>query len=433
MYNIILCDKCNLCCSYCFAGTPNFGINDNGSTLSDVFMKDEFYAIILNFLHKSKISRVSLMGGEPTLHHGFKQMVLQALDKGFEVSIKSNATWCNDIADFFDQLSDVKMHYLLNVNNPISLGGNLWSLVCKNVSRLHGRQFDLQLNIDKPEFDYESVINLACESGCQRIAWNLVAPPSVGASNCDPCIDPRFVREVYSSRIVDFVIAANQCGIVTLGVHGVTPCMFTEKDFITLKKNNGKLNCKCRPVFDIYPDLSVQYCFPMQNFLGSAKLSNYQNIQEIGFSFMSKLIFLRSITYPLEDCLKCKYLTADSCDGGCLARRLKFKPDNFEEDFFERTVVTSNNFIIDSKNNSSHSGVKYVLHSKLSNEDLDLDEELWKILNYLKIQKRLLDLYENIVDIESDNSQTREAFQKLIISLLSRGILTLRPDSFLLT
>jgi len=312
MYNIILSGQCNLRCDYCFArerldassqqaratGGPNPTMN-----LGD-------YARVLAFLKASKVPVVSLLGGEPSLHPDFAAFVDMALKEGFVVSIKSNATWKEKILKEIRLFPNEGVHYLLNINNPRTLGEQLWMQVSENVRQVKDRDVDFQLNIDRPGFEYAYLLELARETRPQKIVWSL--SNLVKGTGADSFADPLAVRAKFSKRILDFVVEAGKEGIQTLGVHGITPCMFAEQDYQVLLASGGRLESTCRPVFDILPDLSVLFCFPVGEYFGRKQLENYRNLQELNMDFMEALAFLRSASYPLAECFDC-HLEGSSC------------------------------------------------------------------------------------------------------------------------
>ena len=65
MANIMITKRCNLNCGYCFA---NEFVNSDNSTDIDI---DGFKKILDFILSDGSEKRIGLIGGEPTLHHRF--------------------------------------------------------------------------------------------------------------------------------------------------------------------------------------------------------------------------------------------------------------------------------------------------------------------------------------------------------------------------
>lgn len=67
MANIMLNDHCNLNCSYCFAKST-YGKNINNISLKN-------FKAALDFILKDNEEMVGLIGGEPTLHPQFEEII----------------------------------------------------------------------------------------------------------------------------------------------------------------------------------------------------------------------------------------------------------------------------------------------------------------------------------------------------------------------
>ncbi len=76
--NILITNYCNQSCSFCFAN--KLMTKDSAKEMS---LKN--YISLLEYLKRSKINKVYLMGGEPTLHSNFKELFNVTIKKGFGV------------------------------------------------------------------------------------------------------------------------------------------------------------------------------------------------------------------------------------------------------------------------------------------------------------------------------------------------------------
>ncbi len=73
MANLAISERCNLTCSYCFAA-DYLGLRQARSQ----FMSLAQYDDLLDFLDRSGIDQVRLLGGEPTLHPQFDILIQKA-------------------------------------------------------------------------------------------------------------------------------------------------------------------------------------------------------------------------------------------------------------------------------------------------------------------------------------------------------------------
>ena len=83
MANLSITNVCNRRCVYCFA-------NDSKSELGKTYMEEGVYDAALNYLQRSGIKQVRLLGGEPTLHPAFISMVNKALERDFTICLFTN-------------------------------------------------------------------------------------------------------------------------------------------------------------------------------------------------------------------------------------------------------------------------------------------------------------------------------------------------------
>ena len=76
MANLIVSNMCNLNCAYCFA-KDYIGTAQHGSNLN--FIPLDSFENHLDFLDRSGIEQVRILGGEPTLHPEFPELLRAAL------------------------------------------------------------------------------------------------------------------------------------------------------------------------------------------------------------------------------------------------------------------------------------------------------------------------------------------------------------------
>ncbi len=431
MYNVFLLSTCNLRCGYCFADEVMGRAPSQGNAPGDAasMMSIEDYERILDFLEASQIGIVSLIGGEPTLHPDFFNIVELSLERGFSVSIKSNAVWKEDVRREIDLLPDEGVHFLLNINQPAALGTRLWQRVARDVAQLKGRSLDFQFNIDRADFEYQTILELASEVGPGKIVWslsNLVKGTASGSF-----ADPLAVREKYSERLLAFIREAGKRGVKTLGVHGITSCMFAEQDYRELLANGGRLESTCTPVFDILPDLSVLFCFPMSGYWGKKYIYDYSSLQELNMEFQETLAFMRSDLYPLAECHECEYARQEICHGGCIAQHLDGNqtPALIENHFFDHIPFLSKHFRVLKKSLNGNAQPKEVcfLDDMRSGKQYEIDRMLYSLLNSMDGQKSFADLYHEVFLRFEENTAVESIYQDVITQLINRGVLVLKP------
>src|SRR5512141_2870784 len=83
MTNLLLTNLCNRECSYCFAVSYR-------KAASGHYLSEDQYQQFLDYLDRSNIDQVRLLGGEPTLHPQFDSLVQSAWGRGKSVIVFSN-------------------------------------------------------------------------------------------------------------------------------------------------------------------------------------------------------------------------------------------------------------------------------------------------------------------------------------------------------
>jgi len=386
----------------------------------------EDFGKTLDFLEASGVSIVSLVGGEPTLHPDFTSIVQLSLERGFTVSIKSNATWHEKIGERIQELPDDGIHFLLNINHPSALGARNWQRIVQNVNQLTGVNVDFQFNIDRIDFDYEYILELARDVKPGKIVWSLsnlvIGEGSVSLT------DPIAIQELYSKRILAFIIEAGKLGVKTVGVHGITPCMFSDEDYAELLANGGNLESTCQPVFDILPDLSVLYCFPMSNFWEKKFIHDFQTIQELNLEFQGSLAFMRSDLYPRDKCSECDHFLTQTCYGGCIARHLDgYEIQANDQEFFDRVPLVAQRYQLERASSNGQSGDEYYLLDTRTEARYPMDPLLSALMIAVDGQRSFRDLYSDVFPKLENNTGVESIFQEIAEQLIKRGVLILKP------
>ncbi|MBT8489822.1 MAG: radical SAM protein, partial [Deltaproteobacteria bacterium] len=82
MPNILLTNYCNLNCPYCFAGKM---MSRKGNNISVHNFKKA-----VSYLKKNREKHVGIIGGEPTLHPRFLDLMTYVIEQGFKVQLFTN-------------------------------------------------------------------------------------------------------------------------------------------------------------------------------------------------------------------------------------------------------------------------------------------------------------------------------------------------------
>lgn len=318
MFNVIVFGKCNLACDYCFA-EDYMGIKE--SINDPKTMSHESYNDIVNFLSLSKTDHISLLGGEPTLHPNFNDFLKTAQKKDILISVKTNALFNRPLEVLFDGVNQERIFLHINLNNPSSMSKEKWEKTLQNIKKLKqsSMMVDFQINIADINFKYDYLWPVLEDFPKSNLYWTLTVPiAATGSSN--KAIDPFTVKSKLMPRVLELLDQAKKQGHKTLGVHGITPCLFP-KGFLEDNKDHHTLASECVPVFDFYPDDSVHYCFPLEGVESFPSYKSFKNLQEIQYKFLWQAARARPFLFPWDKCDGCVHALSGDCHGGCMANK----------------------------------------------------------------------------------------------------------------
>lgn len=311
MANICITGICNRACAYCFAG---MNVAEHRSEVP--YMEWATYVRCLDYAQRSGMDHVRLLGGEPTLHPRFNEMVAEALGRQLTVRVFSNGLMPERALGYLERIPAGKVIVLLNVNlrpdgEPDVAGQE------RTMQRL-GPALTLGLNISHPRHCRPYVLlNLIDRFGMAPTMRVGIAHPRVGGSNL--ALHPRYYAKV-GRELAAFMTEASSRGI-TVGLDcGFVPCMFPEEAQELLKAQHFGAT-PCNPILDILPTGEVIACYPLEG-LGRVMLTDAMDARGIREAFEGQLSQIRQILL-FPECEECAARQARVCHGGCLAASMR--------------------------------------------------------------------------------------------------------------
>lgn len=310
MPNIALLNYCNLQCPYCFANE----FIEEKKQLITIEQLDK----ILNFLKTSRHrGSIGLIGGEPTLHPLFKDILIKVKNFSLKEEFPPPVIYTNGInlTPYIGLLKDV--HMLINLNEPELIGKEKWEQIQYNFSILEATGIlldhitigiNLYLNIK----DFSYIFDTAKKYGFKEIRCSIVAPT---------CNYKNINKEKYYKSMkpifLKFVDKALENNInIILDCNKIPTCYFTEEELQKVKKICSHWRNFCNPVIDITPDFKATCCFGTYDLID---LNNFEDIDDVERFFLFNTIYQKTIKNGTEKCLSCKKFKDYSCQGGCLA------------------------------------------------------------------------------------------------------------------
>ena len=119
MANLLLTEKCIRKCPYCFAKQHMEGAEDSSAITWDNL------TYVADFLEKSEMDYISLLGGEPLIHPQSAKIINYLINRGFDVSVFTSGIMPNgSLEPFAEKILSIKerdskkLTFVVNVNEP---------------------------------------------------------------------------------------------------------------------------------------------------------------------------------------------------------------------------------------------------------------------------------------------------------------------------
>jgi len=319
--NILITNYCNQSCSFCFAN--KLMTKDSAKEMS---LKN--YISLLEYLKRSKINKVYLMGGEPTLHSNFKELFNVTIKKGFGVEIFTNARFTKEVEKFLlKNCQDISMIHI-NVGTPAyriastakQINNFIRKASDKTVISLETTVASMNQAVFLSIFSRAKEVLPFCSV---RIGVDGALVSSKGFS-----LDRNKRIGKIVMKAIDLLINREVKG---LWLSEMNACMFDENqiNFITDSENITLSGYGClskRAGIDIKTDLKVIRCFglnPLDGYSLVDKRHKFnKNLTRIKKKLDHQMEQKTKKTLPIE-CLTCKYygFGEGQCPGPCLVGR----------------------------------------------------------------------------------------------------------------
>lgn len=297
--NVLLTDVCNRKCSFCFADSPS-----DPSVVK--YMSLENLRYVLSFLKKSDIHEFRCIGGEPTLHPKFIDMLNEVVSQNFSIFLFTNGVVSKHKTDYIYSLASInRLRLLCNVS------------ICDKDTKgqLQQREYFfeklakytmLSVTIDRPDFTYTHIIDLLRNYPFSRTIRVGVAHP-VYKGNTSFLKKGSFLDFKKAYKIFEETLRSADIHIKL--DCGMPACLNTDPMFT---------RSVCLPIVDVGVDLMTWSCFPLRH-MNPRHLSTFENHLDACRYFNNKIRPLDNIPlYP--ECRECAIRNV--CNQGCKAFRL---------------------------------------------------------------------------------------------------------------
>lgn len=322
MSHIMINKNCNLNCLYCFA---NEFVNKNKD---EYIMSKENFIKALQFV-KTQDSVLGIIGGEPTIHPQFEELVSIALNDN---AIKQVTIFTNGInLDKYESIiCHEKIKVLVNLNSPNDIGQIKFDKIISNldyfVNELNLTNIKLGINMYKPNFDFDYMLKALKRYHFNSVRTSIAVPNNSNSRDFDMIeyfntMKPR-VFEFFHALEKIHVMPSYDCNLMPM-------CITTDEEKQWLSKfwryeHSANHRCNitdnpnCKPVVDILPDLTAVRCFGCSEQC-KTKIDYFTDVEDLYNYFKMEVDTYSYIIPTHKKCEKCYYRATRRCTGGCLA------------------------------------------------------------------------------------------------------------------
>jgi len=318
--NLSITSLCNRRCSYCFArqrGGPHLPAGPH--------MTEDTFLSALDFLQRSGMTQIRLLGGEPTLHPRITGFLEEIQRRGLSAMVFSNGLMPESVLDYLEKSEDGRISLLVNAAVMESPAEEIQRQRAV-LRRLRGKAM-LGVNMTSPAVDLSVLLEWTTEFKLSPFIRLGLAHPCHGGEN--RYLHPNQYAAV-GERLLDFREKARRQGVSLRYDCGFVPCLFSRSGPETLKEILGEAQFVCSPIPDILPDGSLIPCYPLGRAFREKNIPGDRGAAEVRGNFNGQLLPFRGPGIYRE-CATCPFRQAGVCPGGCLAAsltRLRGKKDS---------------------------------------------------------------------------------------------------------
>lgn len=313
--NLVVTDTCNMKCSFCFA---------HDYLGKSRFISLETFEQRLDFICRSDIEEIRLIGGEPTLHPRFPELIAMAQRRGKHIVVFSHGLLSERALSCLESLPVEQCTILINMNATRTSGqkNNKEQEQRMRALRRLGQRALLGFNIYEanPQFDF--LLPLILEADCRNSIRLGLAHPILEGQNV--YLHPK-QYPIVGHKIAELAKTAAQHNVRLELDCGFVRCMFSKEDMEALHQASADIGWRCNPILDVDVTEQVFHCFPLSQKVRAP------------FSGESEAASLRTLlaeqTHPYrvagiyKECSTCLFKRSEECMGGCLANTMKrFRP-----------------------------------------------------------------------------------------------------------
>lgn len=332
MTNLIISRRCNQKCSYCFAPDLENAGTTAGSAAAIAprdFISIADFEERLDFLDRSGIDQARFLGGEPTLHPRFPELIRRARARGKTIVVFSNGWMPNAALAALEELSPAECGVILNLTTT---GADTPTPARQKrreaVMRRLGQRAQPGCTIYHAGQDLDFITALIEACGLKRAVRVGLAQPVLDGKNA---FLPPKDYPIVGERLAAYALRAARSGIRVELDCGFVRCMFPDEALADLVELGVDFDWHCGPILDFDVDGRVFHCFPLsgQFWTGplpgqsaSAPLATAPAAGDLRDAFARQAAPYRQAGI-YKECSSCPHKINQTCSGGCLANTIR--------------------------------------------------------------------------------------------------------------
>jgi organic radical activating enzyme len=312
--NILLTETCNGSCEFCFAREKMAKTRKKEMDARD-FQK------LLDFLEKNGQTEVRLMGGEPTQHSQFRDIMNFALSRNFRIRLFSNGFFPEELARW---MAEKKQSIVYSVNlAAIAFASEEKKMIAEKNLKILGKASKVygSITIDTTDFEkYIPVIALIGKNKFRSVGINIANNTMDNLCNMSLADDYKDIIAV----VIGLVGKLKEMGNHNISLNcGFTPCMFKESEIKRLSQEgiilrgwgcHGKVGS-----FDVSSNLLTFPCFASDGLI-TTKIFDFKNLKLVRDynNDLFEYVLHNSSLLTIEKCKGCLFFKEKKCIGPCL-------------------------------------------------------------------------------------------------------------------
>jgi hypothetical protein len=309
MANLSITNVCNRSCVYCFAG-------DTLAEFGKTYMSDEIYNKALDYLQRSEIKQVRILGGEPTLHPEFIKFVSKALVMSFDIMLFTNGLFTKGILEYLESIPSGRLSVLLNTIHPNDNDTPGIKRQRKMMSQLGGAVIP-GINIYNSKQDLTYLLDYISDYNLKKEIRLGISHSALSQNNVS--LHPKEYHKI-GYKIAMLKQSAIKNGIILGFDCGFVPCMFPEEYLDLLSDEIQRAGTCCHPIIDLLTDGCFISCYPLNNLMKIRITEELYSKNVIEHFEKALLPYSEVGIYPF--CTTCQ-LFKNRCNGGCMSYKIQ--------------------------------------------------------------------------------------------------------------